>query len=630
MKKNKVVATTILVVLFIILLIYIVRLDSNNTIEIFYQGNNSDSVNGKTAELYIDRGNGYEFIDDTYVSGIINKRHVALKIPSGFDSANMVRLDVSSDEDEIKVKKIVVRSGIFTIKTIDPVILAEKTFFGNTENIGIQDGALVIKPQVGGTECYFGQELVAELQLCVERYSSMSQYVLIAILVLITVSLGVGICFGNFLKWAAVDKFYAFGCLMVIAAGILVFVMAAFSVTYGHPDEDVSAAAIDYYLKYSNLPDFSVREALDSFSNYGFTRLAESTVYYFLAGKFGWLLKNVFHVFAYFRGFNVFLFWLICWMYIKYGRKCPWMLFGILFTPQLWYVFSYATSDAWDYFLAYTGVFLVLYEESGFNKALKSKGVIQYWSYLLLEGAILGLLFLGKQNYYMIFLLIFVILLKFLIFEEENNKKNILIKYGIVFLTFLGIVLLRKEVDYITYDGMKGHYLQEIQNNVVSEQDKTIIAVNENLREQGISVPYLLNEYGFFELTFKSFCGYYGWMEYKGSYLYYQIVFSVYVCLMLSQLKFLFEKKDRNLWMCFAMGNLLNILVFGASVYHSWTSDFQPQGRYLLPGLFCLMWVVSLLSEKKILKKQIAYFGVLVVASVFSFLSVGMQNLFIY
>lgn len=63
----------------------------------------------------------------------------------------------------------------------------------------------------------------------------------------------------------------------------------------------------------------------------------------------------------------------------------------------------------------------------------------------------------------------------------------------------------------------------------------------------------------------------------------------------------------------------LNLAIIAASVWKSWTGDFQPQGRYLFAMNFniaiCAYLYGNLLSHKKILKFAICFTGGLIAYS---------------
>lgn len=78
---------------------------------------------------------------------------------------------------------------------------------------------------------------------------------------------------------------------LVISTGFIVW-MAMGSNFNTHPDEWVTRKAIDYYLLHWIPPDIRDEAIADTFSAYGYSRLEELSIYYFLAAKLGGGGKN--------------------------------------------------------------------------------------------------------------------------------------------------------------------------------------------------------------------------------------------------------------------------------------------------------------------------------------------------
>ena len=102
-------------------------------------------------------------------------------------------------------------------------------------------------------------------------------------------------------KW---EMALSLGLLVVFA---LACAMSLFSKHYSHPDETVTRMATDYYLAGWLRPDMNSSMVSGTFSMWGHNRLAESSLYYFLAGKVGWLFREFFYIPTYYRMFNLLL-----------------------------------------------------------------------------------------------------------------------------------------------------------------------------------------------------------------------------------------------------------------------------------------------------------------------------------
>lgn len=612
----------IAVICFLASSLFIIRNHYKSTIEIFYQADTSNRLNGRMVEIYWNNGLGYSS-DEVSVAKIF-KRSATIDAIESYEDLQSVRIDFLNDSIEFKIKKIVFRSGLFTSRIISAQEIYDNASFANVINVEVKDNVLYVEPLNDDAQCHFNDWFIKVYKHSMDVFSDLTKYFLLGINLIMWLVITFFSLKKNIYLVFREHKFYYIGCISVIVALVLVSLMAGLSETYGHPDEDVTAAAIDYYVKYWGLPNFSEQEALDSFSNYGSTRLGEQSIYYFLAGKIGWILKNIFRINAYYRGLNVLLFCILCGLYFKYGKKCPWMIFGILFSPQLIYIFSYATSDAWDYFLSYIAIFMILYKDSIFNKALQHEKLLGKFGGLITEGIIFGLLFLGKKNYYIVFLLAFVILL---IRWLKRRKTMLMAKYMLALLMFLLIIISRMSLDTVVYNGNKSKVLSEISNNVVGEEEKASISETIKLKDSGVPLYELLSEKDFLEISFKSFCGYYGWMRYESGFFYYMFVFTIYIGLVVVHYREAIKFKYVRGYIQLLIGWILGAVLVFLSLINSWIYDFQPQGRYILPAIIVVMWISSLIKSKDLREKQMQHVFLLSALSFYSFIYYGLFNL---
>lgn len=193
--------------------------------------------------------------------------------------------------------------------------------------------------------------------------------------------------------------------------------------------------ATDYYLAGWLRPDMNSSMVSGTFSMWGHNRLAESSLYYFLAGKVGWLFREFFYIPTYYRMFNLLLLGgmlLFCW---KRREKHLWPIVALCMTPQIWYLFSYATSDAWDWFCGFVMVCMILRKE----KYLYGQESIRK---LVLNGLIYSFIFamilMGKSNYLVLLGIAFV---DFLLgwFQHKAQRLSIFILYLAILAASFGI-----------------------------------------------------------------------------------------------------------------------------------------------------------------------------------------------
>lgn len=159
-------------------------------------------------------------------------------------------------------------------------------------------------------------------------------------------------------------------------AGATVLIVGIFTgVVFGNvrsnPDEIDSVYAVQYYFNHLFSPD--VRELpAEAFSLYGVTRLSELNLYYILAAaiarwfSFEWATRFL----------GVLLLTILLGFGISKMEKNRYLLCVLLLTPQVWYLYSYCTSDAWDFFIAVFILYQLSDQESMLQKLVK-KGLVE-------------------------------------------------------------------------------------------------------------------------------------------------------------------------------------------------------------------------------------------------------------
>jgi len=434
----------------------------------------------------------------------------------------------------------------------------------------------------------------------------------------------------NTLAWLQ-DNYCSVLNILLIIAGVLVFIMAVKSKLYAHPDETVTKYAIDYYLGSWLKPGLNSSWTVGTFSNYGVSRLDEASFYYLFAGKIGWLFKELVGITTYYRMLNVCMFWVMVILAVRYGNTNKWMYAILLFTPQLWYVFSYATSDAWDFFWSFVVLFLLAKEGSPITKWLNEQGRIIRWCVLGI-GLPFAFILQGKTNYYLVLLLAFMIFLEKLLKSKPEERKVLFLKYVAILVCCFGIVLLKAGVDWWStrqdttaiWDGD----IQEINADYEfkdSNFDKNLN--NTQLIKKGVSFKELMIDRKLVELLVKSFIGGYGWMDYFGSNQFVMIMGILYLTLLGGVIAHIVKKRNCANYCWLALDTFLCMVSVGLVVYFCWFSDFQPQGRYVLPALLALGHLYT--KDDRFLSTRLQKLALVgcFMASVYSFVFVGMRHL---
>ena len=366
--------------------------------------------------------------------------------------------------------------------------------------------------------------------------------------------------------------------------------MALWSEQYSHSDEYATKMGIDYYLGNWLPPSRDSNWVAGTFSYYGVTRLMESTWYYFVAGKTGWLLRQLFNINTYYRFSNVICLGIMLFACWKYRKKQRWMYLALCITPQLWYLFSYGTSDAWDYFWGFWIIFLLLYDKSILNKIVNNCGsILEQGIEIVFCALIFSMIFLGKTNYLVILGLAFVDLLIKLLQVENGYKLRLLGKYMIIlFLTFLfvhmkeNLVNLNKDYEPIAIvDNMEEIYAQDM-TKTKDEGGTTGLVLHD--REYTLAdIMFRKSDISLLRTLYTSMIGVYATHSAWSGRYYLLAILLAYFFLGILWLRNLGKSKE---WA--ERIKLLTIPVWFLAmtvivVLYCWYVDYQPQGRYMLP-----------------------------------------------
>ena len=416
------------------------------------------------------------------------------------------------------------------------------------------------------------------------------------------------------------DTWSILSIISIIVAGIGVWVIA-FNSGVSHPDEDDVIKCLNYGMKHLFPPDMRAEEVADTYSGYGYTKLANYTWYYLIAGKVALLVSKMWNGIRYYRVPNFLMFAGMAYLYIKNILKKRWLILALGICVQAWYIFSYTTADAMDFFLCFVVLLLLTNEDSILYKTVDSKFEIKgVWKHALL-GVLFGLLCLGKPNYWAIIALAFIVLLFKLIETTKEERHTLWVNYGVIVGFFVITVATRLAFDLYHY-GLGYFSVKAEMETIYSAYDK-----NPTTPVQDIAVTYRMFRYGhslpelfmaaptWFKSTFRSFCGLNSDVTTKDVYFKLMGILYGFVVSALAYfgVKSVSDKpKTRKILLGVLFG--LFAVSFMASVVNSYVSDSQPQGRYLLPMLLTASYIAYLtpeVFEKKYFKAAIISLQVL-------------------
>lgn len=397
--------------------------------------------------------------------------------------------------------------------------------------------------------------------------------------------------------------------LCVVIAMLLSLFMALRSEFSRHPDEEFHFIATKYYFDHFIPPVIDDPAIRDSYSVFGVSYLNYQWLEYFVAGKISWLI-SFFTAQDYLavRFSSLLLFASIIGWFLFVSRKQPEEFIIpclLLIASQVWYIFSYSNNDAFVLFLSLLAAYQLASPDSLLNKFLGVESFTNRLSGGLWFGVLLGSILICKPNYYpfLIFAALWV-LLKYGFFKTVLIKK-----YAAMFLIAIGILAFRCGLDiYVNgetnYVGAsyvakffgqleKKGKLLEYQEVVAEYPFRPSTLQNDPansrpdllLMAKGVSLNEMLFNMGWFELSFSSFAGGYGYMNVWASRKFYNQIAFVFL-LFFGYLIFAFVRsRNRTALLEFGITALCCFLTLAISIALSWIYAFQPQGRYLFPIL---------------------------------------------
>ncbi len=424
--------------------------------------------------------------------------------------------------------------------------------------------------------------------------------------------------------------------------GIAAILMAwniAFSSAYGgtvHPDEMQTRAAVDYYRTHWIQPDVRSEFVATTVSGYGMTRMSEINLYYLFAGKFANLCAFTMS----FRALGMLLILILGVFVLKNIKKERYIAILFFATPQLWYLFSYATSDAYDYLFTVFAAYEILAENSAMNRVLREKFRAKHlWTYLGV-GFVFANLLMAKKTFYVVLATIFMLLLYRLIFAPKDQKKQLLVKYmGFLVMAF-AIVLVRYYPDFGYYGLNKGAAVDQVIEATALYEYKPstpaeLQAKSTLLFAKGVTLKEFFADWNFNGELFKNYFGYYGVYSLEAKDWYYVLMAVLYI-LMFAVVGLLVHqniKKQKvagksvvrirlTYWTMWGMILLMYLL----TIYNAYFVDFQPQGRYLFPALPALACQIGLYKEVEDHKAVRTLITAIAVVSLYSFYKIAYLN----
>ena len=373
--------------------------------------------------------------------------------------------------------------------------------------------------------------------------------------------------------------------LQLALSVVLVVLMAVRSQGNAHPDEIFHFEAARYFRQHWLPPSVGAPGTESSYSAYGFSYLNEGDIVYWVLGKAAAVGHAVGMVPGIaMRWLQVVLYaGLVAWLMFRARRFTPALGF-LLLTPQVWYVFSYINGDALPFALLTVLLVELGWPDSGVRRFLKGTQA-RPTPGVFVVGALLGLLAVSKRNYLVTF-----VFLGWAILWLRSEVRH-WGRLALVASTAAVIVL-----PWIAYHGWvndweTGKRVADYSELIASPEMKPSAQTTARsyptraLRTKGASLWDVLVKLDWVGLSFRSFCGLYGWMDIEADPWVYRVFAGLYA-VWLAILVFPALRRGPPGARSLLIGVLVcATLVVAQSVYRSWVYDFQGQGRYLFPIL---------------------------------------------
>lgn len=425
------------------------------------------------------------------------------------------------------------------------------------------------------------------------------------------------------------SKYGLYRGLMFVAVG-LALAMALLSTTNKqvHHDEFDHVNAARFYFDHWLPPGVGDPRALEAYSLFGASYLDEWDVVYPLAGKFAKLISPmVTNEIIALRLFNVGL--LLVLACIALVRRDDILALALLLTsPQIWYVFSYVNGDAFPMFLSFLAVIALTSSRSLFNAHARST-LVRY----LPLGICIGLILLSKKTFWP-FGLFAICCALWLEFAERQHARTIggfLKSAGL-----LGSVILLTAFPRVGYDlvvnglpAQKAARMAQTQDALALPYFKqsTNLRAELNVRSKGVTLVQMMKPpYNWAGLSAVTAFGAYNYTAIRVPRAYYYLIFGAYALFLVYLGIAVAVRGNANDRAILFGGFVFSLLIIGLSIYHSWTGDFQPQGRYLF-GVFAILAVALARSKRLLHPLPVNVFLLLCFSwSVYSFYTAGLAQ----
>ncbi len=426
---------------------------------------------------------------------------------------------------------------------------------------------------------------------------------------------------------------YRFISLFLTAALALTVVMAGISLRDSHPDEHVHIEASRYYKDHWLPPHVDDKNIGQTYSCYGVSRLNNLEAYYFFAGKFGALFSaSRIDDYKLFRAFNVFM--LLCILLISFSSlEARLVALPFLISPQIWYLFSYCNSDAFGLFITFLAGWQIVGKKTLFKNYLFSENNLKLVGSVLLLGSLLCAILMLKKNFYPFLLFIAGTLAVYCWkIKKEHPVKPIIIRLAAILVIGGTLLGMRVGLDYWVNGFDRSEKIAAMRVELAEPPFNPLTKIDKQhaylvMKTRGVTLEKIIDVHRWCEKTFRSAVGVYGYTSISAQDHVYNFMRWTLVGILLFFTANVMIQGDLSLRCLYLFAFFLSSALIAASLWHSWSVDFQPQGRYLFPIIPIMGIIVALSAE--VLRRNILFVLILFVflQSCYSFIFLGIMRI---
>ncbi len=573
--------------------------------------------NSKLVVYWADTHENFSERRQASMSTFSHRRHYALLLDD-IESIDRLRIDPANRRTTVKIREVsIYQFGADPIRLVNPSALTRLQPRKDVEAYRLTNEGLEVTAN--------GPDLQLELKIDAPEVS-LSAFALLWRTAAILVLVGLAIrCLGP------MSRDYRFVPYLMLLAFSVVFMMAESSRINAHPDEYMHVLGARYFTDHHAPPAACQEGTLHAYSPYGVSRMNSTEIAYFATGKFAAALaflpvSESFRL----RYFNVTLFGLLLLLSIVRVRFRI-MCLPLLLSPQVWYLFSYVNSEGLAIFATMIAAHQAMDEDSALRRLITARRLPHRALHVLALGVLLGVLLLVKKNFYVFLLFAGLWLGAWFLIHRPGSVSTYLRRILPVIAIGLAVygtwIYQHEAVNDFDRDAAIDACRDRLAYDQYSEStplEKTLDSLY--LREKGYPFSVLFDR-SWGTKVFHSAVGDFGYLELHSGDDYYHLVAAVLLALFAYVAVRVIRYGNRLDKITLALAAAMFAFILAATMWKSWTRDFQPQGRYFFPMLPIV--AVLFANVSRVLNRRVVAGFVIVLAAfaLYFFVYIGLAGI---